>query len=62
MSDSKSLAGREDRDRISSNEGYEVEALHRQYPYLKHEQVKELIQKYGPTRTKIEAYLDSLKK
>lgn len=58
MADDKSKVGRQDRDRISSSEAYEVEDLHRKYPNKSHEEIKGAIQKHGPNREAIEKFLD----
>ena len=60
MSDDKNLRGQQDRNRVSGSEAYEIEDLHRKYPHLSHDAVKQAIQQYGPDRKKIEAHLDRL--
>ena len=62
MSNNKNLKGHQDRNRVSSSEGYEVEDLHQKYPRLSHDVVKEAVKKHGPDRKKVEAYLDGLNK
>jgi hypothetical protein len=62
MADDKNKTGRQDRDRVNANEGYEVEQVHQKYPHLTHQQVKDAIRQHGPSREKIEAYLNGLKK
>jgi Protein of unknown function (DUF3606) len=62
MTDSKQKVGKQDRERVSSSEGYEVEDLHRKYPHLAHQVVADAVKTHGPKRTDIETILDSLKK
>ncbi len=62
MSDNKKVTGQQDRSRVSASEPYEVEDLHKKYPHLEHQTVKDAIKQHGPDRKKIEAYLNSLGK
>ncbi len=62
MSDDKKLTGQQDRNRVNSQEGYEVEDLHQKYPHLSHQTVLDAVKTHGPDRKKIEAYLDTLGK
>ncbi len=57
MSDNKNMAGKQDDIRVDANDPNEVEYLHRQFPNLTHDQVKEAIKAKGPMRTDIVAYL-----
>ena len=58
MADDKSKVGRQDRDRVSLSEDYEVEDLHQKYPNKSHEEIKEAVRKHGPSREAIERFLD----
>ncbi|HYC30287.1 MAG TPA: DUF3606 domain-containing protein [Chitinophagaceae bacterium] len=57
MADDKSKVGRQDRDRVSMSEDYEVEYLHQKYPSKSHEEIKEAIRRHGPSREAIEKSL-----
>ena len=57
MSDNKANKGKSDDDRVDKNDPSEVEYLHRKFPNKTHDQVKEAIEKKGPFRKDIEAYL-----
>ena len=56
MDNKKTQDGR-DRSKVNSKEAYEVEYLHQQYPKLSHQQVYAAVRKAGPSRAKIETYL-----
>jgi hypothetical protein len=60
MSDNKNIADARDRSKVDANDKSEVEYVHSQFPYLKHQQVVEAIQKKGPDREAIYAYLKTL--
>jgi len=60
MTDNKQLRGQQDRNRVNSQEPYEVEDLHQKYPNLSHEQVRDAVIKYGPDRKNIENHLASM--
>jgi len=57
MSDNKNVADKRDRTKIDMNDPSEVEYVHQQFPYLKHEQVVDAIKLKGPSREAVMAYL-----
>ena len=59
MSDNKQLRGKQDRNKVNSKEGYEVEDLHQKFPHLSHQEVSDAVKKYGPDRENIEKHLAS---
>jgi hypothetical protein len=59
MSDNKQNTGKQDDIRVDKNDPSEVEYLHQQFPDKSHEQIKEAIEKAGPLRADIMAYLRS---
>lgn len=60
MSDNKQLRGKQDRNKVNSQEPYEVEDLHQKYPHLSHDEVREAVKKFGPDRENIEKHLSSV--
>lgn len=62
MADDKSKRGKADRDRVSLGEGYEVEDLHQKYPQFTHEEIRQAIQAAGPSRERVEDYLNTKQK
>lgn len=58
MADDKNNVGKQDDIRVDINDPSEVEYLHRQYPDKSHQEIKDAIEKYGPMRKDIVAYLD----
>jgi hypothetical protein len=61
MADDKTNVGKQDDIRVDANDPSEVEYLHRQFPHLSHQEVKEAIEKAGPLRGDIIAYLQKKK-
>lgn len=59
MADNKNTRDGRDRSKVNSKEQYEVDYLQQQYPTLSHQQVYAAVRKAGPSRTKIEKYLQS---
>ena len=59
MSDNKSKQGKQDDSRVDKDDPSEVEYLHRKFPNKTHQQIKDAIDKKGPNRKEIEAYLGS---
>ena len=57
MSDDKSNVGMQDDIRVDVNDRNEVEYLHRQFPKLTQEQIREAIRSKGPLRSDIISYL-----
>lgn len=53
MSDDKTNRGRQDGLRVDINDKSEVEYLHTQYPEKSHEQIVDVIRRYGPMREDI---------
>lgn len=62
MADNKQLKDERDRNKVNSQEPYEVEDLHQKYPHLSHQIVADAVKQHGPDRRKIEKHLDSLRK
>jgi hypothetical protein len=58
MSDNKIKKGKLDDIKVDKNDPSEVEYLHRKYPKKTHVQIKEAINKKGPYRKDIEAWLN----
>jgi hypothetical protein len=57
MADDKNKQGRQDDDRVDSNDKSEVEYVHRQFPSKTHQQIIDAIKKAGPMRKNIMDYL-----
>ena len=57
MSDNKNIKGKQDRIRVDSKDGSEVEYLHSKYPNLSHRAIKSAVKCAGPMRNNIEKYL-----
>jgi len=60
MSDSKQNVGVQDRIRIDANDPSEVEYVHQQFPWFKHEQIKKAIKEKGPFREDVVRYLQEV--
>jgi hypothetical protein len=61
MADNKNQTSQQDRIRVDANDPSEVEYLHRQFPAMTHQQIVDAIQKAGPLRADIIAYLNKSK-
>lgn len=61
MADDKKKVGRPDRERVSVTERYEVDYLAKKVG-LPRPLVEKVIRQEGPTRTKVEQYLRTMKK
>ena len=61
MVDDKSNRGRQDRERVSSTERYEVDYLARKTE-LPSQLVRKVIEQEGPSRTNVERYLNQMKR
>jgi hypothetical protein len=59
MADNKQNTGKADDIRVDKNDPSEVEYLHQQFPDKTHDQIKEAIEKAGPVRADIIAFLRS---
>ena len=59
MSDNKNKQGWQDDSKIDKNDPSEVERLHKKFPNKTHQQIRDAIDKKGPSRKDIEAYLHS---
>lgn len=59
MADNPEQRGRQDRDRVSADQPYEVEYLHRKFPHLSHEQILEAIKAKGPMRDDVMSFLEA---
>ena len=46
--------------KLVSQQDHEIDYLKRKHPYVTKEEVKERVQKYGPSRAKVEPILKSL--
>ena len=57
MAGNKEFKGQRDRSRIDVNDPFEVEYAHYQFPWLTHEQIKEVIKKHGPDRDTVQTVL-----
>lgn len=57
MADDKNNIGKQDDVRVDAHDPSEVEYLHKQFPHKTHEEIKEAIEKAGPMRVNIVAYL-----
>ena len=57
MSDNKNIMDQRDSKKIDLNDPSEVEYVHQQFPYLKHEQIREAIKAKGPSREAVINYL-----
>jgi hypothetical protein len=55
--DDKTKHGKQDAQRVDSNDPSEVEYLHRQFPAKTHQQVKDAIKAAGPMRADIVQHL-----
>ncbi len=61
MPDDKKKTGKPDRDLVSANEPYEVAYIAKKHE-LPSTLVKKVIEQEGPSRKKVENYLDQMKK
>lgn len=61
MSDDKKKTGNPDRSLVSATEAYEVNALAKKHE-LPRELVENVIKQEGPSRKKVEEYLQNMKK
>lgn len=61
MADDKSKTGKQDDIKVDKNDASEVEYLHQQFPNKSHEQIVAAVEKKGPYRKDIEAYLKGSK-
>jgi hypothetical protein len=59
--DKKQQTGKPDRERVSANEPYEVDYLAKKHQ-LPSPLVKKVIEQEGPSRDKVEDYLNNMKK
>ena len=57
MSDNKSNVGKQDDIRVDANDPSEVAYIHKQFPELSLEAIKQAIEEFGPMRADIEAAL-----
>jgi hypothetical protein len=57
MSDKKEKIKQPENTHIGVNDLKDVENIHRQFPYMSHEQILDAIQKAGPDRENILRYL-----
>ena len=62
MAPNRSFKGLADRSKVSVSEPFEIEDLHRKFPHLSHDIVKNAIISHGPSRKKVEDHLNSLSK
>ncbi|MBO9204339.1 MULTISPECIES: DUF3606 domain-containing protein [Niastella] len=61
MTDNKKNVGKQDDIRVDANDPSEVEYLHRQFSDRSHQEIREAIEKAGPLRADIIAYLQKKK-
>ena len=57
MADNKKYKGRQDRNRVDSNDPSEVEYLHSRFPKLTHRVISAAVKAAGPMRESIIQYL-----
>lgn len=57
MAESKTFRGQRDRSRIDVNDPIDVEYVHHQFPWLSHEQIKEVLEEHGPDRDAVHTVL-----
>lgn len=50
--------GQRDRSRIDINNPVDVEYVHHQFPWISHNEIKEVIKKYGPDRDAVQSVLE----
>lgn len=62
MTESKIFKGQRDRSVIDINDPVDVEYVHHQFPWLSHNQIKEIIKKHGPDRDAVQAVLEQSSK
>jgi hypothetical protein len=62
MADNKDFRGERDRSRIDANDPNEVEYVHRQFPSLSHQEVRDAIVSNGPDRDAVMASLEKKNK
>ena len=59
MTETKTLGGHhKDRNRIDVNDTIDVEYIHHQFPWLSHNDIKEVIEKHGPDRSAVLTVLE----
>lgn len=58
MTESRILTGQRDRSVIDANDPIDVNYVHYQFPWLSHQQIKEIIQKHGPDRDSVYSVLE----
>lgn len=58
MADNSVFRGQKDRSRIDVNDPIDVEYVHHQFPWLSHQQIKEIIRRHGPDRDAVQAVLE----
>ena len=50
MTETRTFRGQKDRSRIDVNDTIDVEYIHHQFPWLSHNDIKDVIKKHGPDR------------
>ena len=50
MTETRTFRGQKDRSRIDVNDTIDVEYIHYQFPWLSHNEIKDVIKKHGPDR------------
>lgn len=58
MPDNKNLRGQKDRSRIDANDATEVEYVHHQFPWLSHQEIRNVIKAQGPDRDAVLTFLE----
>lgn len=61
MADDKKNVGKQDDIRVDSRDPSEVEYLHKQFPNKTHQEIRDAVEKAGPMRADIIAYLQKKK-
>lgn len=62
MADNPEIRGGRDRSRINAEQPYEVEYVHRQFPFFSHDEILDAIKQKGPNREAVMAFLEERSK
>lgn len=52
------IRGQRDWSRIDVNDPADVEYVHHQFPWISHQQIREVIREHGPDRGRVESVLE----
>ena len=58
MTENKIFRGQKDRSRIDINDPIDVEYVHHQFPWVSHQEIREVIKQHGPDRNAVQTFLE----